>query len=234
VDGAVLIWDTSAGRKVQSYRAPEEIWSVAWKPDGTQVVWVCSNSVTSAPPDELSRAREIIQTVGDAPFDEAAWSPTGNAVAVTTLESILIITTDGIVVELTSTDAPRSRPTWSPDGRYVASALESGAIQVWDAATGAEAGHLSINEIVLIDSPVYSPAGAYLAVAADPSDLLVVDLERRLVYAPTRPPTAMPASGRPCWSPEGDRLAVPIGAAIQTWVFVRSSERGGEPPPRSG
>jgi eukaryotic-like serine/threonine-protein kinase len=93
--------------------------------------------------------------------------------------------------------------SWSPDGKSLASGSESGAVKLWDAATGQAIASLA-GHVGAVRSVAWSPGGKSLASAGDDESIKLWNLETRRHTALTGHDGHIAALA---WSPDGKWLA---------------------------
>jgi WD40 repeat protein len=105
--------------------------------------------------------------------DQVAWSPTGNAFAVSAPSGMDVYRLDSFSTPISI--RYQSQPYFSSDGAYLATRLENGNVQVWDLEQGTLQGDFRglMGDVVYM---AFSPRNDLLAAVSINNQLLVWDL----------------------------------------------------------
>jgi WD40 repeat protein len=211
--GAIYILDTAAGQEIAVLIGEEQIYSVTWKPDGSQVVGAV-DYITSPGPGLLyltiweTSNWQIDNhiTVGPLEILSLDWSPDGNYIAGGGVDQNITIwdaATGAVVSTLEGHTRGVHAVAWSPDGSRLASASAASdpTIRIWDAVTGQSL-------LMIPDSGAYdiawSPDSTRIAAAKVNNIVRVWDaFTGQLVDTITQPNKVYTVA----WSPDGGRLA---------------------------
>jgi WD40 repeat protein len=143
-DNTLRIWDAKTGTLINEY--PEvgiDILSVAWKPDGSQIIASAAEPLTSSEPTLIVEVTtgELART-NPGTIGNLAWSPDLRRIAVTGTSSLVIFdASDFEVVAEYRINQQRFRPglqsqpialTWNHAGSLIAAGMGDGRVFLWD------------------------------------------------------------------------------------------------------
>ena len=151
-DKVVRIWDTSTGRLIRSLRGhPEEVFSVAFSPNGRRLVSSCTRVVTFW---DAATWQEVFSFEGDG---HLAFSPDGRRFAVSGWDQLLVWDA-GAVEETRGRAAPilrvkgfLARVKFSPDGQRIVAAGTTDVPMILDAEKGGVIHRLSGHTVEIWD-----------------------------------------------------------------------------------
>jgi WD40 repeat protein/serine/threonine protein kinase len=229
----VFIADPVTGLNFPVFTARGNLFDVAWSPDGSRF----------ATASRGAGLVEVIDVATGCPVGayalpkavRIAWSATGRYLAAAGLDSTRIWDTrNGTLV--TTILRPTKSLAWFPDEHRIALGGTDGAIQVWDAFTGAilatwkETSPVPPGSIVSEFEPPHavfdlrwSIGGRYLAYGTQDGLANILDGETGKLVLPL--PVHSSGVWRLAWSPSGRRLAT---AGQDGTVRVFSTENGGQ------
>lgn len=226
----VEIAEQSTGLPVlHAFRHDQRAFTATFSPDGTRLltssddrsarIWDVSanGAAADAPPTALM----VLET--GASVSSAVYSPDGRRVATSGFEQgeavrIWDVTTDdpGVVLTLPTGDMWVS---YSPDGSLVVTGDRTGAVEIWNAATGERVRAMSGGHQKSVWSAQFSPDGSKVASAGDDGFAIIWDVAtgtmlHRLAPLGEAEGTVFSAH----FSPDGSRLATAdSSAALTIW-----------------
>ncbi|HEX6122283.1 MAG TPA: WD40 repeat domain-containing protein [Ktedonobacterales bacterium] len=178
-DGTVLLWDAEQGHLTGTLTGPARrksrggdpyaAWGVAWSPDGRRLaasrydyyvlLW-----------DTATGKRVAALTTPDQP-NGVAWSPDGKLLAATDDHGEVLLFEAANLTHTRRLD-PQDNGywayplSWSPDGTLLACGRFSGAVDVWEIASGRRVASLT-GHTAAVWSLGWSPDGLRIASASD-------------------------------------------------------------------
>jgi WD40 repeat protein/transcriptional regulator with XRE-family HTH domain len=153
-DIVARVIDTATGKEVARMTHDEWVSSVAFSPDGIQVVSGSRDKTVRV--WEIQPRRAVLQVAHDDVVNSIVFSPDGKYLLSGSDDKtarIWEVMTGGEVARMTH-DGEVLSVAFSPDGKYVASASFDGTARVWEAAAGNELArmeHADVTELVLPD-----------------------------------------------------------------------------------
>jgi RNA polymerase sigma factor (sigma-70 family) len=175
--GRVCVWDARTGREVRVFPVRGDIHSVAFTPDGKNLVlpWHSDSSVRMW---EIESGKELRQFKGhQLAVSSVAVSPDGKTLASGSSDQTVRLwdlATGRELFQLDGHNGSVSALTFSPDGALLASGGDR-TVRVWDCATGKERFPLRGHEGRIL-SVRFSPNGKLLATGSDDGTLCVWNL----------------------------------------------------------
>jgi WD40 repeat protein len=188
-DGSVRVWDTSGKQLFSMVGHTSLVRDMVWSPDGTRLATVADDNSARIWDASTGAQLVVISGQGSNLMPGVAWSPDGTRLALaeddgnvhvwelTAGASGSLTTNEVMTLQQSSGQGQRKlNRTWhvqySPDGQLIISSYESGAVGIWSAGTGANAGSYQHHDRVTgID---YSPDGCRLASAGWDGQVLQV------------------------------------------------------------
>ncbi len=212
------------GAALRSKARPQRDWnleprSVAWSPDGLQLVHVTLDGCLYATDAQTGQVATLHCT-RTPPITEVRWSPDGERLLAMTGQAVEILDRHGGEILVVQGYLVGE---FGPDGRRLALAgWADGRVEVREARTGA-IEHVFAHVHGKVSSVSWSPDGSRLAVGAWDQTVRILDVESReevarFVVKPT-------GWVRVSYSPDGKRLAW-HGFESSTWL--REIETGAE------
>ncbi|MEN9674538.1 MAG: hypothetical protein RIS76_434 [Verrucomicrobiota bacterium] len=232
----------------------EQVWSVAWSPDGRQLA--VGSTSPSANPDALNEGTvelydvnsgRLLQTLRLSAKTDFAdcfnrvgsvqFSPDGKRLLAHDDRSYVLWNPESSKIEKRWLDLyldPKTSPDWSRDGRKLAlpiSSLETNApsLRIVDLAAGTEETIVSV-ETGFIITARFSPDGSLVATAGQDGFVRVMDLKSKAALWSEAVQTVLYAV---CFSPDGSELAagsVSLGMILRYEI----SREGGRVGVRKG
>lgn len=161
--GTVMSWNVETGEQIGQLSGSG---SVAWSPDGTQLItggWGVVAVIDAASGEEAFRLSSFSSSSGL--FLDVAWSPDGSTLASGEDTGRIQLWDAATGEEIAAREEHTSRIssiTWSPDGTMLASG-SSRSINIWDAETGAMIETSAEGYFVFAFHMAWSPAGDWIA-----------------------------------------------------------------------
>ncbi|HEX3527144.1 MAG TPA: WD40 repeat domain-containing protein [Thermoanaerobaculia bacterium] len=202
----------------------EELWHVAWSPDGRRLVTTGRDGVVRLWDLEGNNGPVTLGS-HEGGVSTAAWDPAGRRVLTASFDGSAKIwdtANRAPAVELRGHASAVNRAVWNAAGERVATAGLDGTVRVWDAASGAPLGVLRGHAGSVLDV-AWSPDGVRLASAG-------TDGTARIWNAGALQPAAV-LSGHTdevtsvAWSPDGRWLAT--GSRDHRWRVWDPQTGGG-------
>jgi WD40 repeat protein/DNA-binding SARP family transcriptional activator len=205
VDGTARAWDVSTGHQFARIEVPDQVWDVAFSPDGSTLAtesWA-GNSTHLWDPTTGELLRTFAEDLDDAGWPRSVdFSRDGRLVAGEEAGSARVwrVQSGEILAEIPQEWI--NALAFSPGGGYLVTGALDGSIRLWDPSTGRQVDSLSANLGEVTDL-AYSPGG--VTIASSSADGTV-----RLWDADNLDPImtiATDADGKLAFSPDGTRLA---------------------------
>ncbi|HUA16604.1 MAG TPA: S9 family peptidase [Verrucomicrobiae bacterium] len=151
---------------------------------------------------------------------DAAWSPDGKEVVLTTDLSgrqnlWKVNAAGGWPLQLTQSDDRQFGSAWSPDGKWIVYQQDSGGNEMWDLyavpSEGGEAVNLTNTPEIREEGAVWSPDGKTIAFAYKPKDspnydIALLDWQSRKVHKLTNEETQNHSWGAVAWTADGKTI----------------------------
>jgi eukaryotic-like serine/threonine-protein kinase len=165
---------------VKYYGHSDRVRSVAWSPDGVQIV-SAGNDKTAQVWEALTGDHLFTYTGHSDRVNAVAWSPDGKLIASASSDSTVQVWEADTGIYLFTCRGHSDQVNavaWSPDGKLIASAGDDKTVQVWEAATG---HHLFTyrNHSDWVRALAWSPDGKRIASAGDDSTVYVCEATTR-------------------------------------------------------
>ena len=164
--GGVIIWDTNTWEQLLTFEGhPKGGGSVAWSPDGTQIISTSLDGKALIWDPDTGQAILNLFSEGDTPWVAGAeWSHDGSRIAVFDGEKVGHIfdaQSGEELVQLCCQDSAWEI-SWSPSDERILSAGGDGTVKVWDVDTGVE---LIVYNVGGFTSGAFSPDGTKALIA---------------------------------------------------------------------
>jgi len=166
--GTVRFWKPPSRRPTGHLRFGDEVYSLAFSPDGRTLAVAGSADQGAGLYDVVSRKRRGSLTGHTNWIQELEYSPDGTIIATASDDYTIRLwnaSTGKTVRVLTGHTAPVYEVAFSPDGRILASASEDRTVRLWDSANGSRLGRLS-DRSQKMNAVAFSSDGKTLASAA--------------------------------------------------------------------
>jgi WD40 repeat protein/serine/threonine protein kinase len=216
-DRTIKLWDAQQGRLLDTVAGSDSVINcISWSPDGKWLTWDTENGTITL--RELATGALMpcsFQGHG------AAWSPTGNRLAVGVRPYKIRIQdaeTGALVNSWPTSVDSENEPFWSPDGARIASVSDY-AVDVREAATG-RAPFSPLRHTQRVQALAWSPDNKQLATATEDNQVHLWDA------VTGNPILTLRGQASPihslAWSPDGMQLAFAAsGGTIQIWDATR-------------
>jgi WD40 repeat protein len=168
-EGLLLLWDVQTQQAKPSLRIGQGlITTLTFSQDGALLGVVGYNGTIRVHLIDQGRARTFFgSTLASQPM---AFLPDGRIVAISDEETIGIVAPDAVQGQrLNGLDGSPFNVTTSQDGTLIAAGSSTGAIELWDSATGAAKSGLK-TDLKTIYALAISPDGKLIAAAGPPTD----------------------------------------------------------------
>ncbi len=232
---AVHAWDATDGGQETTFELPstlsiDEVWQVAWSPDGKRIAAACGNidlttnnlSAGTVLVWDVASAKVLAHYAVQSTIYSVAWSSDSLRIAATIENTVQVLSVGNWQTLFTyqgHTDFVNS-VAWSPDGKRIASGSGSfqgkdNTVQVWDATNGntlsTYRGHTNAVETV-----AWSPDSQRLASGSDDWTVQVWDAaDARQIYVYRGHSDRV---NQVAWSPDGTRIASASNDnTVQVW-----------------
>jgi hypothetical protein len=183
VPPSLWLIDIDGTHERQVTRAPADVKSPAWSPDGSMIAFSAANEPHGRALYTIHPDGSDLHMVASGPLTGGlAWSPDGTSIVFDDIagpsdpSDLFIASANGRRVDqLTSTrEVSEIDPTWSPDGRTIAFATADGIEEISaDGGTSRVVVPTSPDGQVP-SQPAWSPDGTYLTFVFDPSSVVYV------------------------------------------------------------
>ena len=173
--GAVNLWDIATGLKAELTGHTDEVYGVAYSPDGNTLVSGCKDRTVrlwNAITGELKNTIEHTAQIWSV-----AYSPDGSTIASTSFDNTVRLwdaATGRLLNTMEHTDWFPS-VAYSPDGHTLASGCWDNTVRLWDAATGRLLNTLT-GHTGPVNSVAFSPDGTTLATGSVDGTVLLWEL----------------------------------------------------------
>lgn len=203
----LTIWDISTGTiEAELFGHSFAVYDVDWSPDGNKIA---SASFDSYPNGvivwDVSTGEQLF-SVADGLVTSVEWSPDGNLLAVGTLNAIELWDPTGELIRTLEVPDYQTALDWHPSGNQIAAAENyasgSGAVRIWDVATGNLVQALEEYAAAVV-SVAWSPDGVRLASAARDGAIRIWDTDsgkNTIAFQEENPLLALD------WSPDGSKI----------------------------
>jgi WD40 repeat protein/DNA-binding SARP family transcriptional activator len=220
--GWLKVWDASTGNLLASLAGPEDAFGPSFSADGSMVAAVWDTNTVRAV--DLSTGQTVVWDTGIGNTADAALSPDGERLAVTSLNrngAVFDLKTGEQAFQLSGTggnDVPRDRGvSWSRDGRSIATTSVDGIPRVWDAGSGklrlTLRGHTGF-----VESVAWSPDSSRLVTGGTEGTAKVWDIEAGGREVLSLPAQEMSGGMRGvAFSPDGTQVMAGGGRAVKIW-----------------
>jgi WD40 repeat protein len=134
-DSRVQIWDSTSGRKIESFFDDlADVASVAYSPDGTRILVAGGDRVIIWDAKTRKRIGDLVDSNGY--FDGASFSPDGDRILTIggAEATIWDISSEARIMNLSGHTGPITDAMFSADGERVATASADGTARVWSVA----------------------------------------------------------------------------------------------------
>lgn len=135
-DGQICLWRIQDGRRLRVLRGHEgDVWSIAWSPDSPLLVSGGKDKTLRL--WDVALGRQRLSGSGAGEVTAVAWSADGRSVAASDGKQVHLRSADlKRIVHTVEHDKPVTCVAFAPDSRVLASADQTGAIRLWEAASG--------------------------------------------------------------------------------------------------
>ncbi|MGP4022322.1 nSTAND1 domain-containing NTPase [Actinomadura sp. 3N407] len=153
----------------------DEVWDVAWSPDGGRVATASSDRTVRIWNGGDGAEETVLRGHGDS-VRAVAWSPDGERLASASDDRTVRVhgRDDAEPLVLRGHEDTVRSIAWSPDGERLAGSSQSGAVRVWESRTGLEVMLLNVPRGA-VRAMDWSPDGRYLAALSNDRDVQVWD-----------------------------------------------------------
>lgn len=204
------LWQEARGDEIYTWKHPAMVPGALFSPDGKQVATVCFDGMLRV---WSAASRKLVTQFNRGVLDETpeisfCYAPDGSTLATTSREGIVLLDCATWQVKRTvelpaaEGDARGCTLVWSPDGQWLAAALQTSGVRVWNTGTW---------ESFVLPSPVvlrisFSPDGKSLAVPVRTGGIELWDLATRKRSGGLSEPSGNARESLTRFSPQGDRL----------------------------
>ena len=179
--GSVSVWDAGTHELVREFVPNEQrnrIRKIMYSPDGSTIAAVDDDGTVV---EYDAETLEEIQVYNANDYDYGvAYGPAGETLAIGSIDGYIEIydLQNGEVIQTVDTgvDTGARSVAFNREGTLMASGGGNGLVQLWDVETGENLGKFEHPGTIIVNSLVFDPAGAFLAVGTDSRDVLLVPL----------------------------------------------------------
>lgn len=233
-DKLTKIWDSQTGQELATLSGhKKKVNSVDWHPDGNRVVTASGDSMAIV--WDTSTGQNILTLKGhDGEVLSAIYSSDGRMIATAGWDQLTKVW-DGrsgqLLFSLSGHNSVVSSATWNSDGTQILTSSYDGTAKVWDVQAGRLL--LTLNEAkddVLAMQPmsaVYSPDGKRILTVCQTAKIWDATTGQELVSLPPEL-QIFGSQSFPCWSPNGDHIAIEVRSEKTDEVKVYDGKTGKE------
>ncbi|MCB9453190.1 MAG: TIR domain-containing protein [Anaerolineaceae bacterium] len=190
--------------KVELAGHTDEVFDVAWSPDGT---WVATASADKTAKIWVAETGQQVYSLRhNDVVNSAAWSPDGRRVVTASNDytaRVWDLANGASYIELVGHTGSVLQARWSPDGMKIATASADGTARIWDAQTGEMLLTLRAHQKA-VNSAEWSPDGTKVVTASEDNTAIIWDAATGELLHPLEDHTR--AVNRALWSHDGTRI----------------------------
>jgi WD40 repeat protein len=220
-DGTVRLWDPATGiESGHCFQTHDgKATAVAFSPDGKRLAAGIGDWVALF---DAATGHEVCAWNTRGRVYAVAFSPDGKRLAATNYNAVKLWRVDGKELQSLPTRGDNGRPrvTFSPDGKLLAFPDGTGAVGMWDVATGKQVRLLRGHEEA-VTAVAFSPDGQRLAAGEVKGTIkLWSPASGELVYTPQHSRSGQPVNAL-AFSPDGHLLAAAWGDVVLIYSAPR-------------
>lgn len=136
LDGVLTWWDVASLRRTRTVHLPQDLWSIAYAPDGSDVAVGGEESGAVRLVSPTGRSRVVVKTSGtplapsSVPVHGVTFSPDGTLLSVAAAGRVEVFDA-GRIRRLGDLRVNAVTSAFTPDGQYVLTGNQSGSVWAW-------------------------------------------------------------------------------------------------------